>query len=211
MRPWLTVLAAAGVAALVDGGGAGRLRGKDPSPSRPPWQRLLQGDDARKAEELQKRLDAQLLAGKFDDALAIAEELAGLRQERQGREHWQAVNARFAFAALRRALRSSKKEQNEYAASFDLQSRAEALEQKGRHREALPLLEQVLTIRRKVLGEEHPDTAFSYNHLAYNLNAQGRYQEAEHGYQKALAIRRHPVARQPAGSAGTTPGRQAHL
>jgi tetratricopeptide (TPR) repeat protein len=157
---------------------------------KPPWQRLLQGADARKAEELQNRLAALRMAGKFDEALPIAEELARLRQERQGQEHWQAVDARFTVAALRLALRSSKKEQDGYAASFDLQSRAASLEQKGRHREALPLREQVRAIRRKVLGEEHPDTAWSYNNVAFNLDAQGRYKEAEEGLQKALAIDR---------------------
>jgi tetratricopeptide (TPR) repeat protein len=190
MRPWLTVLAAVAVAALVDGGGAGRLRGEDPSPSRPPWQRLLQGSDARKAEELQKRLDALLLAGKLDEALPSAEELVRLRQDGQGQEHWQAVNARFIVAALRLALRSGKKDQDAYAASFDLQSRAASLEQKGRHREALPLREQVRAIRRKVLGEEHPSTALSYYNVAFDLKAQGRYKEAQEGYQKALAIYR---------------------
>jgi tetratricopeptide (TPR) repeat protein/CHAT domain-containing protein len=190
MRPWLTVLAVVGVAALVDGGGASYLRGEDPSPSRPPWQRLLQGDDARKTEELQNRLEALRLAGKFDEALASAEELARLREDRLGKEHWQAANARFTAEALRLALRSSKKDQDGYAASLDWQRRAVSLVQKGRHREALPLLEQVRDIYRKVLGEEHPDTAASYNNVALCLNAQGRYQEAQEGFQKALAIQR---------------------
>jgi len=38
-----------------------------------------------------------------------------------------------------------------------------------------------------VLGEEHPDTASSYNNVAYNLNAQGRYEEAEPLFRKAVA------------------------
>ena len=38
------------------------------------------------------------------------------------------------------------------------------------------------------LGGEHPDTAESYNNLAYNLNAQGRYAEAERLYRKGLEI-----------------------
>jgi hypothetical protein len=37
-----------------------------------------------------------------------------------------------------------------------------------------------------VLGEEHPHTAQSYNNLALNLEAQGRYKEAEEGYQHHL-------------------------
>ena len=38
------------------------------------------------------------------------------------------------------------------------------------------------------LGEDHPDTVTSYNNLASNLNAQGRYGEAEPLYRKALEI-----------------------
>ena len=45
-----------------------------------------------------------------------------------------------------------------------------------------------MAIRLKVLGEDHPDTAKSYNNLAVNLNAQGKYGAAEPLYQKALAI-----------------------
>ena len=41
----------------------------------------------------------------------------------------------------------------------------------------------------KALGEDHPDTATSYNNLAVNLHAQGKYAEAEPLYRKALAIR----------------------
>ena len=38
------------------------------------------------------------------------------------------------------------------------------------------------------LDEEHSDTAASYNNLAYNFNAQGRYKEAEMLYHKGLEI-----------------------
>jgi tetratricopeptide (TPR) repeat protein len=41
-----------------------------------------------------------------------------------------------------------------------------------------------------VLGDEHPDTAMSYQNLASNQDAQGQYAEAEKGLHKALAIRR---------------------
>ena len=38
------------------------------------------------------------------------------------------------------------------------------------------------------LGEDHPDTAASYNNVAYSLNAQGRYGEAKPLLRKALEI-----------------------
>jgi hypothetical protein len=38
------------------------------------------------------------------------------------------------------------------------------------------------------LGEDHPDAARSYNNVAGNLNAQGRYAEARPLAERVLAI-----------------------
>jgi CHAT domain-containing protein len=59
--------------------------------------------------------------------------------------------------------------------------------------EAGPLLQKALDIRRQVLGEDHPDTARSYNNLAMNLHAQGKYAEAGPLLQKALDIWRQAL------------------
>jgi CHAT domain-containing protein/tetratricopeptide (TPR) repeat protein len=160
----------------------------EPPRQKPPWQRLLQGDDARKAEMLEGRLRELQEASKFEAALAVAEELAALRTRVQGADHWQAVNAQQAAEAVRKASRAGKEAQANYAQSFADQREANALVAKGRYRQAQPLLEGILAIRRKVLGEENHDIAASYNNVAYNLQAQGRYKEAEEGYKKALAI-----------------------
>jgi tetratricopeptide (TPR) repeat protein len=157
---------------------------------KPPWQRLLRGFDAFQAELLEARVTALRQAGKFQEALKIAEELARLRQDRQGQEHWQAVNARFDVEAIRRALRTTSEDREGYVKAFQLEGRAEALVQRGRYQEAFPLLQQVLAIRRKVLGEEHPHTAAGYNNVADNLRTQGQYAEAAQGYRKALEIYR---------------------
>ena len=47
--------------------------------------------------------------------------------------------------------------------------------------------ERTLAIRRKTLGEDHPDTAQAYNNLAGCQDSQGRYGQAERGYERALA------------------------
>ena len=47
---------------------------------------------------------------------------------------------------------------------------------------------RALAIVLKALGEDHPDTAASYNNLAETLGAQGKYAEAEAMHRRALAI-----------------------
>jgi hypothetical protein len=49
---------------------------KEPPAGKPPWQRLLQKEDARKAAEQEKQLLRLQEAGKFEGALKVAEALA---------------------------------------------------------------------------------------------------------------------------------------
>ena len=52
------------------------------------------------------------------------------------------------------------------------------------------LHEQVLEVRRRVLGEEHPDTIRSMNNLAVILRAQGNLARAHKIYEQVLEVRR---------------------
>ncbi len=65
-----------------------------PPVSKPQWQRMLQGDDARQAADMDKQLARLQAASKFEEALKVAQALAELRRKVQGEDHWQAVNAR---------------------------------------------------------------------------------------------------------------------
>lgn len=60
----------------------------------------------------------------------------------------------------------------------------------GEYRRALEYGEKALTIRRRVLGEEHPDTASSYNNVGSTVGALGDHRRALEYQEKALAIRR---------------------
>jgi pentatricopeptide repeat protein len=71
----------------------------------------------------------------------------------------------------------------------------------GLYQEAEPLYHKALAIFKKELGENHPDTAISYNNLASNLGDQGRYEEAEPLYHKALAIRQQTLGENHADTA----------
>lgn len=56
------------------------------------------------------------------------------------------------------------------------------------YEKAQELYSQVLEIRKRVLGREHPATAVSYNALASVYDSQGEYRKAERLYGKVLGI-----------------------
>jgi CHAT domain-containing protein/tetratricopeptide (TPR) repeat protein len=180
---WLTAL-------LVLQSGRVGAKEKTVGPSRatkPPWQRLLQGDDAKKAKDWEERLDRLQEAGKFEDALKVAGQLAALRRKEQGADHWQAVDARWAAEALRLILRAGEEGRRAHAGALVIGRQAVMLESKSRYKEAEGPRQEILAVSRKLFGEEHPATAERYNDLAYNLNAQGKYAAAEPLFRKALA------------------------
>ncbi len=65
---------------------------------------------------------------------------------------------------------------------------AELYRSQGRYTEAEPLYIKALELLQRLLGDEHPSVATSYNNLAALYNSQGRYTEAEPLYIKALKI-----------------------
>ena len=58
----------------------------------------------------------------------------------------------------------------------------------GEYDKALPLYGKALKIREEVLGDNHPDTATSYDNLASLYKSKGEYDNALPLYQKALKI-----------------------
>jgi tetratricopeptide (TPR) repeat protein len=160
----------------------------DAGAPRAPWQRLLQGADARKAAELEKRVEQLQEAEKWAEAVRAAEELLELRQKAQGKDHWEAVTARWKVEALQTVQGQGKALQKQYASLPECQRHASELEARGRYREAQSFHEKALAVHLEVLGAEHPLTAHSYNDVATNLQAQGRYAAAEERCRKALDI-----------------------
>ena len=65
---------------------------------------------------------------------------------------------------------------------------AEMYYAQGRYAEAEPMLRQVLAVREKKLGPNHPEVAASLNNLAALYKDQGRYAEAEPMYRRAVTI-----------------------
>jgi tetratricopeptide (TPR) repeat protein len=178
LRRWLggaaVVLAAAAVAATDE----------------PAWKRVLQGEDAKKAEQLEKRIGELEVADKYAEAVRLHEELLALRRTVQGTAHWEAVGQQWALTAVQKVAALPAEQRAGWRQAARVAVAAGSLVQRGRYDEALAPWQERLRWCRQVLGEDHPDTAESYNNLAFILNAQGRYAEAAPLHHKALAIRR---------------------
>src|SRR5262249_33683147 len=101
--------------------------------AKPPWQRLLQGDDAKQAELLQSRINDLAAADRYVEALAVAKELLALRQRLQGADHWEAVNARHQSRTLEKQAGFNEQQQKDYQCAEAARREAEDLFAKGRY------------------------------------------------------------------------------
>jgi len=114
------------------------------------------------AERLSKRVVELRNAGRYDDAVPLAERALAILEKALGAEHPNVATALNSLATL-------------YA-------------NKGDYERAEPLYQRALTILEKALGAEHPDVATALNNLAALYAYKGDYARAEPLYQRALAI-----------------------
>jgi tetratricopeptide (TPR) repeat protein len=158
------------------------------APPPAPALRKLTGDDARRAEELDRAVEAAVKADRWDEAITRAAELLALRARAQGPKHFETVTEELRLKALRRVATLSKEDRVAYQSARTMNQQGETLYAQGKYAQAQTLFEQALETRRRLLTDDQPDTASSYNNLALNLNAQGRYAAAQPLYEKAQEI-----------------------
>jgi tetratricopeptide (TPR) repeat protein len=156
---------------------------------KPLGQRMLQGDDATKAAELTKQINQLLLVGRFAEAVKPAEALLALREGKQGKDHWETVDARQVLDLAKQVAKEPESVQKALAESRRQQLEADRLEAQGKYREAEPIRMEVLSQSRKILGEAHPETAQQFNRLGGVQYVLGKLKEAEESIRKALEIR----------------------
>jgi len=163
-----------------------------PSAGQPPAPglRKLSGEDESRAKQLDDQIDKGLKADRWDAAIARAEELLALRTRALGPKHFETMNSEWYLKALRRVAPMPHDDQVAYQSAYNMNEQAVALYNQGKYARAQPLNEKALEIRRRLLTDDHPFTAISYNNLAGNLDAQGKCRQAQPLNEKALEIRR---------------------
>ncbi len=150
----------------------------------------LTGEDEKRAKQLDEQIDKAMKADRWDEATARAEDLLAWRAKVQGPNHFETKSAEWSLKALRRVAPMPKEDRDAYRSSGSLVSQAETLLAQGKYALAQPLFEKALEISRRLLTDEHPDTATSYLNLATILDLQGKYAAARELSEKALEIDR---------------------
>src|SRR5437870_12627916 len=82
----------------------------------PPWQRVLTGDDAKRVEELEKKINELRQAGKYTEAQAAARTVLEIRRRVQGEKHWETGDALRTLRTLVLITRLPAEAQAELAA-----------------------------------------------------------------------------------------------
>ncbi len=75
----------------------------------------------------------------------------------------------------------------------------------GKPKEAEPFVREGLTLRRKVLGDAHPDTAASFLRVADLLYAEGDYTGAEQAAKESIAVFGRALAHPTEGLFSSSP------
>jgi tetratricopeptide (TPR) repeat protein len=173
---------------------ASRATGQSTSPptgqSAAPGPIKLTGDNEKLAKQLGEQIDKALKADRWDEAIARAEELLALRVKVLGSKHFEAVSSKWSLNTLRRVASMSKEDGDAFQSVDVLAQQADTLLVEGKYATAQSLFQKALDIERRLLGDEHPDTATAYLNLATVVDAQGKYAEARMLAEKALAIDR---------------------
>jgi CHAT domain-containing protein/tetratricopeptide (TPR) repeat protein len=162
---------------------------RSPIPTTPPWKRPLSGEAASRVAKLEQQIAQLQREGRFAEAIEPAREAAEIRTRLQGADHWQTADARRAVDDLRTIAALPEEGRKAMASVGELDRKAQVERQRVHYADAERIDRILLEIRRKWLGDDHPDTAQSHNSVAFNLNAQGKYTEAEPLFRHALAIK----------------------
>jgi len=162
---------------------------KEAQPSAPGLRKLT-GDLEKRADQLDEQIDKALKADRWDEAIACARELLALRTRIQGPKQFETVNSEWRLKTLRRVAPMPHEDRVAYQSSNTIDEQWEPLVEKGKYAQAQTLIEKGLEIRRRLLTDDHPDTADSYNIVAYTLWKQRKFAQAQPLFEKALDIRR---------------------
>jgi CHAT domain-containing protein len=161
--------------------------------------------ELKEANELHQKMEKLYLAGRYAEAIPLAQRVLELREKALGPAHPDVALSLNNLAVLYDSTAQPVKAEPLYQRSLAIREKALGpahpdvalslnnlavlYEATGQYAKAKPLMQRSLAIREKALGPEHPDVALSLNSLAVLYEATGQYAKAEPLMQRSLAIR----------------------
>jgi tetratricopeptide (TPR) repeat protein len=155
---------------------------------KPPWQRLLTGEDATKALGLEKQIKDQEKDGQYSATIPLHEELFALRARVQGTDHWETISEQWALKGAKKVAALPEADQAGWQKAQQAEATAVGFEQKAQFTQAVPGRQERLKWCRQILGEDHPYTSWAYLRLAVNLEGQGKYVDGLPMLRRAIDI-----------------------
>jgi CHAT domain-containing protein/tetratricopeptide (TPR) repeat protein len=187
--------------------GQGNEPAQPEKPARPPYERLLQGEDAKRAAELEKRANEAAAADRQAEAVQAVEEVYELRRRLQGDDHYQTSAALWERDCFRKVAAAPAERRAEWQRAVQAQKERD----KVGAAKAQASAEQLLALCRDLLGEQHPETAVTYSQLADVMTRQSKYDAAEPLYRKALDIFQRTLGEQHPRTAASYTDLAVHL
>ena len=161
--------------------------------------------DQAKLSSLQQKIEELYRAGRYREAIPLAQDALALVESGVGPERPETGAACYKLGELYRKSGAFSKAMPLCERGLEIREKtlgpddphiAESLSSLalldmsvGDSKKAEPLMQRALKIREKALGSGHPDTARSLNDLALLYGQMGDYAKAEQLYQRALKIR----------------------
>ncbi|MHC4091539.1 MAG: tetratricopeptide repeat protein, partial [Planctomycetota bacterium] len=161
-----------------------------PLPNDPglPCRRALTGQDATRAEELERQARELGQAGRYADALPLLEDLLDILRRGLGADHWAVREYRSLAASVRHVSALPTLVQAELAESISLHNQAIVLSNSGDDAGAESLYRKALALCDGHLGEDDPTVASITIDLAIQMRAKGDYAAAEPLHCAAVAM-----------------------
>jgi WD40 repeat protein len=140
------------------------------------------------AESLKWLMTLSLAQEDFAAARQAARESLAAFVGLHGEKHWIVTDARLDLAYVDELARLKPEQRQQLRLADRLGRQSEELGDQEKYDEALPLAEQALQIRKKLLGNEHWLTSKSLIDLGWLYREKGDYAKAETLYQQGLTI-----------------------
>lgn len=164
-----------------------------------------QSEDAEESKQLNGQVIQLYRAGRYDEAVPLAERALAISEKTLGAEHPVIATLLNNLALLYKAKGDLGRAESLYQRALAIEEKALGAEHpnvatslnnlatlykfKGEYERVESLYQRVLAIFEKALGAEHPDVAAVLNNLAALYRLRGDFGRAEPLYQRALAIK----------------------